>query len=60
MCYHHGDHHTGNMMINAGKAWAKYSAPAELDSIMGLNRSVLTIFDGMDDPVPKWYRLESE
>ena len=36
--------------------WAKYFAPNELEGIMGLNRSVLAIFDGMDNPVPKWYR----
>ena len=36
--------------------WAKYFAPDELDNILGLNKSVLTIFDDMANPVPKWYR----
>ncbi len=36
--------------------WAKYFAPDELDNIMGLNKSVLTIFDDMANPIPTWYR----
>ena len=120
MCHHHGDYHTGNLVIDSGRisvidwhtmdfesigdpwyefnridtkypkfakaqidgyfkgvipdefwrlfalyisvsaitsiVWAKYFAPNELDGIMNLNRSILTIFDGMDNPVPKWYR----
>lgn len=120
MCHHHGDYHTGNLIINSGTVWvidwhtmdfesigdpwyelnridtkfpefakgqidgyfsgnipeefwrlfalyisvsaitsivwAKYFAPDELDNIMGLNKSILTIFDDMENPVPKWYR----
>ena len=120
MCHHHGDYHTGNLIINFGEVsvidwhtmdfdstgdpwyefnridtkypefakgqidgyfngsipeefwrlfalyismsaitsivWAKYFAPGELDNIMGLNRSVLKIFDDMENPIPKWYR----
>ena len=122
MCRHHGDYHTGNLIINSGKVlvidwhtmdfdsigdpwyefnridtkypeyakgqidgyfnggipeefwrlfalyisvsaitsivWAKYFAPNELDSIMGLNKSILTIFDDMENPIPKWYRRD--
>ena len=36
--------------------WAKYWAPDELDSVMALNKSVLNMFDGMDNPIPRWYR----
>lgn len=120
MCHHHGDYHTGNLIIYSGTVWvidwhtmdfesigdpwyefnridtrftefakgqiggyfsgnipeefwrlfalyisvsaitsivwAKYFAPNELDNIMGLNKSILTIFDDMENPVPKWYR----
>lgn len=120
MCHHHGDYHTGNLIINPGAVWvidwhtmdfesigdpwyefnridtkypefakgqidgyfngnvseefwrlfalyisvsaitsivwAKYFSPDELDNIMGLNKSVLTIFDDMANPIPTWYR----
>jgi serine/threonine-protein kinase len=120
MCHHHGDYHTGNLIIDSGKVWvidwhtmdfesfgdpwyefnrldtkypefakgqidgyfnenipeefwrlfalyisvsaitsivwAKYFAPDELDNILRLNKSILTIFDDMENPVPKWYR----
>ena len=120
LCHHHGDYHTGNLIVQDGKlyvidwhtmdfdsigdpwyefnrldtqypefakgqidayfdgnvpdefwrlfalyisasaitsiVWAKYWAPDKLDEIMGLNRSVLELFDGMDNPIPKWYR----
>ena len=36
--------------------WAKYWAPDELDSVMALNKSVLNMFDGMDNPIPRWDR----
>lgn len=36
--------------------WAKYWAPNELDSIMALNKSVLSMFDDMENPIPQWYR----
>ena len=120
MCHHHGDYHTGNLIVNADRlwvidwhtmdfdsigdpwyefnrldtrypefakgqidayfdddvpdefwrlfalyisasaitsiVWAKYWAPDKLDDIMGLNRSVLNLFDNMANPIPKWYR----
>ncbi len=120
MCHHHGDYHTGNLIINSGTVrvidwhtmdfesigdpwyefnridtkypefakgqidgyfdenipeefwrlfalyisvsaitsivWAKYFAPDELENIMGLNKSILAIFDDMENPVPEWYR----
>ena len=120
LCRHHGDYHTGNLIVNDGKlwvidwhtmdfesigdpwyefnrldtkypefakgqidayfdgnvpdefwrlfalyisasaitsiVWAKYWAPDKLDEIMGLNRSVLKLFDNMDNPIPTWYR----
>jgi serine/threonine-protein kinase len=120
LCHHHGDYHTGNLIVNDGKlwvidwhtmdfdsigdpwyefnrldtkypefakgqidayfdddvpdefwrlfalyisasaitsiVWAKYWAPDKLDDIMGLNRSVLNLFDNMANPIPKWYR----
>ena len=120
MCHHHGDYHTGNLIINNGTVcvidwhtmdfdsigdpwyefnrldtkypefskgqidgyfnrnipeefwrlfalyisvsaitsivWAKYFAPDELNNVMGLNRSILSIFDDMENPVPGWYR----
>ena len=120
LCRHHGDYHTGNLIVNGGKlwvidwhtmdfesigdpwyefnrldtkypefakgqidayfdgrvpdefwrlfalyfsasaitsiVWAKYWAPDKLDEIMGLNRSVLKLFDNMDNPIPSWYR----
>ena len=120
MCRHHGDYHTGNLIIDSGKVWvidwhtmdfdsigdpwyefnridtkypefakgqidgyfdgivpdefwklfelyisisaitsivwAKYFAPKELDNILKMNRSIIAIFDGMENPVPKWYR----
>lgn len=120
LCRHHGDYHTGNLIVNDGKlwvidwhtmdfesigdpwyefnrldtkysefakgqidayfdgrvpdefwrlfalyisasaitsiVWAKYWAPDKLDEIMGLNRSVLKLFNNMDNPIPKWYR----
>lgn len=34
----------------------KYWAPDELDSIMALNKSVLNMFEGMENPIPRWYR----
>lgn len=36
--------------------WAKYWAPNKLDSVMTLNKSVLNMFDGMENPIPRWYR----
>ncbi len=36
--------------------WAKHWAPNELDYIMDLNKSVLNMFDGMENPIPRWYR----
>lgn len=36
--------------------WAKYWAPDELENIMELNRSVLKMFDNMENPIPQWYR----
>ena len=36
--------------------WAKYFAPDELNNIMGLNKSILTIFDDMENPITRWYR----
>lgn len=36
--------------------WAKHHAPEELPRIMALNHSVLEWFDGMQNPVPTWYR----
>lgn len=36
--------------------WAKYFAPQELPRILRLNKSVLQLFDGMENPIPKWYR----
>lgn len=36
--------------------WAKDWAPNELDYIMDLNKSVLNMFDGMENPIPRWYR----
>ena len=120
LCHHHGDYHSGNLIVNDGKlwvidwhtmdfdsigdpwyefnrldtkypefakgqidayfdddvpdefwrlfalyisasaitsiVWAKYWAPDKLDDIMGLNRSVLNLFDNMANPIPKWYR----
>jgi len=120
LCHHHGDYHTGNLIVNDGKlwvidwhtmdfdsigdpwyefnrldtkypefakgqidayldgkvpdefwrlfalyistsaitsiVWAKYWAPDKLDDIMGLNRSVLKLFDNMANPIPEWYR----
>ena len=120
LCYHHGDYHMGNLIIDEGKlwvidwhtvdfdnmgdpwyefnrigteypmfakgqidgyfenqvpeefwklfalyfsasaitsiVWAKYWAPDELDSIMALNKSVLNMFEGMENPIPGWYR----
>lgn len=120
LCHHHGDYHTGNLIVNDGKlwvidwhtmdfdsigdpwyefnrldtkypefakgqidayfdgkvpdefwrlfalyfstsaitsiVWAKYWAPDKLDEIMGLNRSVLKLFDNMENPIPAWYR----
>ena len=119
VCRHHGDYHTGNMIVRGGElwvidwhtvdfdnigdpwyefnrigmecpqfakgqvdgyldsvpdefwrlfalyfsasaitsiVWAKYWAPDQLECIMELNRSVLQMFDNMEDPVPRWYR----
>ena len=120
LCHHHGDYHTGNLIVNDGKlwvidwhtmdfesigdpwyefnrldtrypefakgqidayfdgkvpyefwrlfalyisasaitsiVWAKYWAPDKLDDIMGLNRSVLKLFDNMENTIPAWYR----
>ena len=120
LCYHHGDYHMGNLIINEGKlwvidwhtvdfdnigdpwyefnrigieyptfakgqidgyfenqvpeefwklfalyfatsaitsiVWAKYWAPDELNSVMALNKSVLDMFDDMENPIPRWYR----
>ena len=120
LCRHHGDYHTGNLIVNDGKlwvidwhtmdfentgdpwyefnrldtkypefakgqidsyfndsvpdefwrlfalyfsasaitsiVWAKYWAPDKLDEIMKLNRSVLKLFDDMNNPIPAWYR----
>lgn len=36
--------------------WAKHWAPKELDYIMDLNRRVVAMFDGMENPIPSWYR----
>ena len=36
--------------------WAMHWAPEEFDSIMALNRRVHSMFDGMKNPVPSWYR----
>ncbi len=121
---HHGDYHTGNLIVNAGKlyvidwhtmdfdsigdpwyefnrldtkypefskgqidayfdgkvpdefwrlfalyisasaitsiVWAKYWAPDKLEEIMDLNRSVLKLFDDMNNPVPTWYQLDNK
>ena len=120
MCGHHGDYHTGNLLIHESKVrvidwhtidfdnigdpwyefnriatehpafargqidgyfenqvpeefwklfalylaasaitsivWAQYYAPEELENIMALNRRVMELFDGMENPMPKWYR----
>ena len=120
LCRHHGDYHTGNLIVRDGKlyvidwhtmdfdsigdpwyefnrldtkypefakgqidayfggkvpdefwrlfalyisasaitsiVWAKYWAPDKLDEIMGLNHSVLKLFDNMENPIPTWYR----
>lgn len=120
LCYHHGDYHMGNLIIDEGKlwvidwhtvdfdnmgdpwyefnrigteypmfakgqidgyfenqvpeefwklfalyfsasaitsiVWAKYWAPDELDSNMALNKSVLNMFESMENPIPRWYR----
>ncbi|MDR0897216.1 MAG: phosphotransferase [Oscillospiraceae bacterium] len=39
----------------ASIVWAKYFAPDELQSRMELNECVLRWFDGMKDPVARWY-----
>ncbi|MGF7145712.1 serine/threonine-protein kinase [Anaerotaenia torta] len=39
--------------------WAKYFSPEELDSILQWNADILRWFDGMDNPVPSWYRKGS-
>lgn len=36
--------------------WAKYFAPDSLDSILQLNRDILSWFDGMKSPIPNWYK----
>ncbi len=38
--------------------WAKYFAQEELENIMSLNRSVLTWYDNMSNPIPTWYRTD--
>ncbi len=48
------------LYISAGAitsiVWAKYFAKEELENIMSLNRSVLTWYDHMRNPIPTWYR----
>ncbi len=39
--------------------WAKYYAPAELEQILSLNRSIITWFDHMQNPIPTWYKAGS-
>lgn len=36
--------------------WAKYFSPDSLDSILQLNRDILSWFDGMKHTIPNWYR----
>ena len=36
--------------------WAKYFAPDQLDSILGLNKGVLQWYDGMKRMIPSWYK----
>ncbi len=48
------------LYISAGAitsiVWAKYFAREELENILSLNRSVLTWYDHMRNPIPTWYR----
>ena len=37
----------GEFSKNFGFDWKEF--------IMGLNKSILTIFDDMENPIPKWY-----
>lgn len=36
------------------------AAPDKLEEIMDLNRSVLKLFDDMNNPVPTWYQLDNK
>ena len=44
MCHHHGDYHTGNIIIDSGNVWI-------------IDWHTMD-FDDMENPVPKWYRRE--
>ncbi|MFA9378341.1 MAG: hypothetical protein ACERKZ_16595 [Lachnotalea sp.] len=40
--------------------WAKYFAPERLHSILQLNLNILNWYDGMQNPIPTWYRNISD